>query len=191
MKTPAETSGALSQVSRMRKQPRTIAWSLGVLLLIASLGGFAGNNATAQSARRVVLSVKFSFRGALALSGAFDDTRQRLNSCLDVGTTGPNGIFEGPTTGYAGPRDFGGHKVRLAVYVFHYHGPGTYNLFDKRSPEAGLHLTIDDDGYFFDEPPRTGAQAIVKPDASGSVSFGLHGLKGKLIGTIDWICKVR
>ncbi len=67
------------------------------LLLIASLGGFSGSNATAQNARRVVLSVKFSSRGALTLSGSFDDTRPRLTSCAEVGTTGPNGMFEGPT----------------------------------------------------------------------------------------------
>lgn len=193
MKTPAETSAALSQVGRIRKPPRAIAWSLAGLLLVARFGRFdAPSNVVAKDARNVVLSVKFSFRDALTLSGSFDDIRQRLTSCANVGTTGPNGIFEGPTTGYAGPKDFGGHKVRMAVYVFHYHGPGTYNLFDKRSgPESGLHLTVDDDGYFFDQPPQTGAQAVVRPDASGSVSFGLHGLKGKLIGTIDWICKVR
>jgi hypothetical protein len=106
--------------------------------------------------------------------------------------TGPYEIFYGPTTGDGEPpKDFGGHKVKIVVTVDHYHGPGTYSVSTEGRPIAHLELSVDNYQYYT-SGTGTGAQAVVKPDASGSVSFGaVNSQTGKLIGTIDWTCKVQ
>lgn len=90
------------------------------------------------------------------------------------------------------PKDFGSHKVKIAVNVQrHYYGPGTYNLSTEGNPDPDLHLSVDNHDYYI-SGTGTGAQAVVKPDASGSVSFGAaNSQTGKLIGTIDWTCRVQ
>jgi hypothetical protein len=181
-----------------RAQTRRRGWLLAVIALVAagcvscasgSSDGAPIEGASGCGSSEPGLCVVLAVIGGAHVHGAF---QTRLPGAAPITTCAEyvRGDGGGLSLPVASGQSVDGHTIGIANRITRYNGPGTYQR--DALGAAGGGVQIDIDGRAYQIGSGGSAQAEIRPDGSGDLTFTDLAAGTSLIsGSYQWTCKGR